>query len=456
MTTRKLQDFLPNNQEENKIDTTPSFEKEPTPIKIDYECPLCGDMGFLRHTTNVQDERFGRSYPCSCTLEKRKTRLTETLLANSGLGALKRLNFDNLLSVGRTSDKANQTNYEKATQIAKDYSAVMHGWLVILGEHGSGKTHVAASIVNAAIARGIPTMFFSVADLVDYFHSALNKEKNGEATDRGYSALLDIPLLVIDDCYSQISNEWGQQKFEQLINHRWNAKLPTVFTTLALNDDLDPRLSIRLSDDENTQIVDLGIWESAPYSFIGAMDKSTVTKFKFENFVSDGIGLSKTQRQDLVWLEGRLREWAAQPDGWIVLTGSHGVGKTHLACAIANVRMEQGDRVAFATVPDLLDHLRASYKQEQSESYDQTFKRLLDVKLLVLDDLGAHRSSDWAEEKIYQLINHRYTTRAWTIITMNGKPSNLEDRIASRLTFTELSEVYEVEAPDFRTLRPTS
>ncbi|HAO55130.1 MAG TPA: ATP-binding protein, partial [Gammaproteobacteria bacterium] len=156
------------------------------------------------------------------------------------------------------------------------------------------------------------------------------------------------------------------------------------------------------------------------------------------------------------WLEGRLREWAAQPDGWIVLTGSHGVGKTHLACAIANVRMEQGDRVAFATVPDLLDHLRASYKQDQSESYDQTFKRLLEVKLLVLDDLGAHRSSDWAEEKIYQLINHRYTTRAWTIITMNGKPSDLEDRIASRLTFTELSEVYEVEAPDFRTLRPTS
>ena len=456
MTTRKLQDFLPNNLEEAEIDMTPLSKNEPTPIKAEYACPLCGDMGFLRHTTNREDKRFGRSYPCTCTIKKRKTRLTETLLINSGLGALKRLNFENLLKVGRTSDKTNQVNYEKATEIAKDYSVEMRGWLVILGEHGSGKTHVAASIVNAAIDQGIPSMFFSVADLLDYFHTALNKEKTGEALEQGYSALLNIPLLVIDDCYTQISNDWGQQKFDQLMNHRWNAKLPTVFTTLALNDELDHRLNIRLSDDENTQVVDLGIWENAPYSFIGAMDKETITKFKFENFVSDGIGLSEDQRQDLVWLEGRLREWSAQPDGWIVLTGNHGVGKTHLACAIANVRIDQGDRVAFATVPDLLDHLRASYKQDQSESYDQTFKRLLEVKLLVLDDLGAHRSSDWAEEKIYQLINHRYTTRAWTIITMNGKPSSLEDRIASRLTFTELSEVYKVEAPDFRTLRPTS
>ncbi len=434
----------------------PSSKKEPTPIRADDTCPLCGDLGFLRHTTNLEDERFGRSYPCTCTIEKRKNLLTEKLVINSGLGALKRLTFENLLAIGRTSDKTNQINYEKAAQIAKNYSLEMQGWLVIIGEHGSGKTHVAASIVNAAIGQGIPSMFFSVADLLDYFHTALNKDRTGAAFDQGYSALLNIPLLVIDDCYTQISNEWGQQKFDQLMNHRWNAKLPTVFTTLAINDELDHRLSVRLSDDENTQVVDLGIWENAPYTFIGAMDKEMITKFKFETFVSDGIGLSETQRQDLVWLEGRLRDWSAQPDGWIVLTGNHGVGKTHLACAIANVRIDQGDRVAFATVPDLLDHLRASYKQDQSESYDQTFKRLLEVKLLVLDDLGAHRSSDWAEEKIYQLINHRYTTRAWTIITMNGKPSDLEDRIASRLTFTELSEVYKVEAPDFRTLRPTS
>ncbi|MDA0271518.1 MAG: DNA replication protein DnaC, partial [Chloroflexi bacterium] len=68
-------------------------------------------------------------------------------------------------------------------------------------------------------------------------------------------------------------------------------------------------------------------------------------------------------------------------------------------------------------------------------------------------DLGAQKSSPWAEEKLYQLLNHRHLARLHTVVTTNKKLSELETRIASRLADREVSEVYEITAPDFRTLK---
>ena len=92
----------------------------------------------------------------------------------------------------------------------------------------------------------------------------------------------------------------------------------------------------------------------------------------------------------------RAVEWSRDPRGWIVFTGGNGCGKTHLAAAIANERLEQGERVAFANVPDLLDQLRSAYAPDAAQSYDQLFASLVEVPLLILDDLGAQKSSPWA------------------------------------------------------------
>jgi len=82
------------------------------------------------------------------------------------------------------------------------------------------------------------------------------------------------------------------------------------------------------------------------------------------------------------------------------------------------------------------------------------FKALLEAPVLILDDLGAQKSSPWAEEKLYQLLNHRHLARAYTVVTTNKKLGDLEPRIASRLGDREVSEVYEITAPDYRTLKP--
>ena len=131
--------------------------------------------------------------------------------------------------------------------------------------------------------------------------------------------------------------------------------------------------------------------------------------------------------------------------------GSNGCGKTHLAAAIAGYRLEQGDKVAFANVPDLLDELRATFAPGSPERFDRRFRRLLDAPLLVLDDLGAQQTSAWAEEKLYQLLNHRHLQRTPTIVTTNRELKDMEPRIASRLADLQTSTVYQLTAPDYRT-----
>ncbi len=149
-------------------------------------------------------------------------------------------------------------------------------------------------------------------------------------------------------------------------------------------------------------------------------------------------------------------EYARDPQGWLVLIGPNGCGKTHLAAAIANQYLEEGALVLFVTVIDLLEHLRATFAPTSTVVYDQLFSRMREAALLVLDDLGAHQSSPWANEKLFQLLNYRYNLCIPTIITMNnGAWSNVEERIRSRMSdFNLVTTVKFDGAQDYRPRNP--
>ena len=66
----------------------------------------------------------------------------------------------------------------------------------------------------------------------------------------------------------------------------------------------------------------------------------------------------------------------------------------------------------FVVVPDLLDHLRATFSPTSTVSYDRRFEEIRTTPLLVLDDLGTQAMTPWAREKLYQLFNHRYNAGA--------------------------------------------
>jgi DNA replication protein DnaC len=146
----------------------------------------------------------------------------------------------------------------------------------------------------------------------------------------------------------------------------------------------------------------------------------------------------------------RVRTYARQPDGWLTLLGSYGVGKTHLAAAIANEALNCKEQVLFAVVPDLLDHLRATFGPQSTVAYDERFELVRTAPLLVLDDLGAESATPWAREKLYQVVNHRYNYRLATVITTNLKPQAIEPRIYSRLCDPACGAIITIVAQDYR------
>ncbi len=149
------------------------------------------------------------------------------------------------------------------------------------------------------------------------------------------------------------------------------------------------------------------------------------------------------------------REFADHPAGWLLFIGPNGCGKTPLAAAIANQCLDQEMSVLFVTVPDLLDHLRATFAPTSTITYDELFSRVRKAELLVLDDLGTEQLSPWVGEKLFQLFNHRYNWRLPTVITTNDVHLQTVDaRIRSRLTDSSL--VREVGFAGARDYRPHS
>ncbi len=170
----------------------------------------------------------------------------------------------------------------------------------------------------------------------------------------------------------------------------------------------------------------------------------------FETFRPDGVGLNEEQRQNLRRAFDKARSFAARPEGWLLFTGTYGCGKTHLAVAIAHEVLRRGQSALFVVTPDLLDHLRAAFGPSSETSFDERFETVRQTPLLILDDFGSQSATPWAKEKLFQLLNYRYTARLPTVITTNLRLNEIEARLRSRLADPDLSRVAPITAPDFR------
>jgi DNA replication protein DnaC len=172
----------------------------------------------------------------------------------------------------------------------------------------------------------------------------------------------------------------------------------------------------------------------------------------FETFQTDISMFTYAEQQSLQNALRQATKFAVTTEGWLLLEGGYGCGKTHLAAAIGNARLKKGETVLFITSPDLLDHLRGAYAPEAETSYDEMFDRVRNADLLILDDLGVEKPSPWAHEKLFQLLNHRYTHNLPTVITTNTDIDKLDQRIRSRLLDTTRTHRCVITAPDFRSL----
>lgn len=115
-------------------------------------------------------------------------------------------------------------------------------------------------------------------------------------------------------------------------------------------------------------------------------------------------------------------------DGWY-LFGNPGTGKTHRACQHALWQLEHGHRVLFTTTLDMVSRIKSTYGT--SESTEDEVSRYLKPDLVVLDDLGKEKPSEWLVEQIYRIIDGRYNRCKQTLVTSNYTRPQLVERYSA-------------------------
>ena len=170
----------------------------------------------------------------------------------------------------------------------------------------------------------------------------------------------------------------------------------------------------------------------------------------FDSFNPNGrVGLGQQQVDSLQRAFNQSRAFAETLDGWLLIQGRYGCGKTHLAAAIANDCAARGIPTLFLTVPDLLDSLRFAYGDDEV-TFEERFDQIRDARLLVLDDFGTQNATDWAREKLFQLLNYRYINKLPLVVTTNLSIDQLEGRMRSRLSDPDQVAHVHILAPDYR------
>ena len=416
------------------------------PVEV---CAICEGKGWFTPNVPVGHPEFGQVVTCQCQKEKVWEEQSDRLLRYSNLGYLSRFTFDTLAPEGISDDPENRRMFSEAYQAAIGYAENCEGWLMLAGPNGSGKTHLAAAIANRCIERGQVVFFVHVPDLLDHLRATYSP-----TSELTYSDLFDqvrnTPLLILDGLGSQSTTPWAQEKLQQIINHRYNAQLPTVFTTAIPLEELDPSVSSRIQIRGLCRVIEVQRQESLQVSRLGRIEPEMLRRMTFDTFDVRGNSPTSSQRASLEAASQAATNFAADPDGWLTLFGDTGTGKTHLAIAIAVERMKNGNPVFFAFVPELLDYLRYTFTPDSRVTYDRVFDEVKNTPMLILDDLGQEHSSPWAYEKLYQIIVHRHNTRMPTVITTMLDFSEERGPIGSRVQDPSVGQLVRIDAPDYR------
>jgi DNA replication protein DnaC len=392
---------------------------------------------------------FGQAVPCRCVVEEQAAERGERLLRYSNIGPLSRLTFRNLIARGRSPAARDQEQYARCVQDARAFADAPDGWIVLSGASGCGKTHIAAAIVNRLLERGDAALFVVVPDLLDHLRSAYQ-----QGAEVGYDELFErvrnAPVLALDDLGTQAPTQWAQEKLFQIINHRFNSRLPMVVTTNLTLEQLDERLRTRLTDASVARVYVLEQGRASGLSALDVLDRPLVREMTFETFEFRGVHLALDDRRRLENAYRQALTFAENPAGWLLFMGSHGTGKTHLAAAIANYRRSRGDAVCFVDVAELVEYLRETQAGDEMSDRNVAFQEMRAAPLLVLDDLTA-----WGKDRLFSLLNYRYTRRLPTIVTTALTLDELGPRLASRLLdHAVCSQIVLDAAPHFEAAQP--
>lgn len=412
-------------------------DEPPTP-DIEPDCALCGDFKWLTVDVPVGDPNFGAIVPCECVIASQSTDLAERLRRHANLGNRERMTFESFQPVPG-----------EAVSVAREYANSPEGWLVLAGPNGAGKTHLAASIVNRMISDGRQALFVFVPDLLDDLRLSYAPDAGISYSDL-FEQVLAAPVLVLDGLGAHSSTAWATEKLQQLFNRRAGEELPTIVTTAAPLEALDPYLSSRLVDARLSRLVwmrsDLATSSGSEF----AAPARLVARMRFDTFLTPAPGASSSESASLEAARGGVQRFTRSPDGFVVLYGDTGVGKTHLAVAAASALANTPAGMRFVSMPRLLDRLRATYEPGAPVPFSRLFSLVLDAPVLMLDDFGRETSNDWSKDKTAQIVFHRHAQGLPTLVATHLDVIGSSGAVMSRLADPSAGVAFRMDAPDFR------
>ena len=460
------------------------------------DCPHCGGIGFLRLDVPVGHEKFGKLEPCVCRANEIAENARQRLYEMSNLERLSHLTFANFNSSGNPKAEfvspQEVASLRDALDASEEFAKTLKGWLLLEGSYGCGKTHLAAAIANACVQRGVPTLFITVPDLLDSLRFAYNDPET--TFEQRFEDIRDADLLVMDDFGTQNATPWAQEKLFQIINYRYINKLPTVITTNLILDEIESRIRSRLQDSDFVKYIritapDYRRPKETSNPGVSILSLSHIKEMSFGNFETRDDEAGKEivttiikEKQDRYGRPFKDKEivrekvmpshiqrlhealdatvnFAEKPNRWLVILGGSYSGKTHLAAAIGNYRQLEGGQAVLVEVSSLLDYLKATFRPNSDVTFDRRSYEIRTTPLLMLDDLKESGiSSVWAEDKLHQILNHRYYANLPTVITSTLDPESFAKSYPSlwnKLLDTSKCQICVIDMPPYRRMAKT-
>lgn len=173
---------------------------------------------------------------------------------------------------------------------------------------------------------------------------------------------------------------------------------------------------------------------------------------RFENSQFDSFknreGTEKIVRMAKRYVN-EFEEWGSDS---LLFWGVPGNGKSLIASAIANELKNKGKTVVFQSVPELLERIRSTFNRDSKESESQIMKALLTCDLLIMDDIGAEKLTDWVQDVVFRIIDGRYRKKKPIFYTSNLHPEKLEKQLSERTydRITETSLIIRNKATSYR------
>jgi DNA replication protein DnaC len=213
-----------------------------------HKC-ICGGIGWLRVPFAMDHPLFGQLVPCLCKRDEIKVSRTKKMMRLSGLSEmeLSQWKFEAFYPE-KCVPESSRHFMGRVKEAAIRFASEPHGFLVLQGAYGSGKTHLAYAIARESIIQGKGAYAAPATRMLQYVRNGIGDDVL--PLEQRLAFLMTVNLLVIDDLGSESRTPWTDSIMFDIINQRYSDRLPIVITTnLDLATcDYEPRIVSRLSE----------------------------------------------------------------------------------------------------------------------------------------------------------------------------------------------------------------